>query len=68
MRRITAAIGALALTTGVLFGMTGAGTASAQAESVPPLSCVGSSLLMFTTTSLCVVDRSHFPPIALLGG
>jgi hypothetical protein len=66
MRRITAAIGALALTTGVLLGTTG--TASAQAESVPPLSCVGSSLLMFDTASLCVVDRSHFPAIALLGG
>ncbi|MEV7098805.1 hypothetical protein AB0M80_38830 [Amycolatopsis sp. NPDC051045] len=61
MRRITAAIGVLALTAGVFLGLTG--TASAQAESVPPLAaCVGSSLLMFNTTALCVVDR-HYPVI-----
>ncbi|MEU4245888.1 hypothetical protein AB0F15_00585 [Amycolatopsis sp. NPDC026612] len=55
MRRITATIGALVLTTGVLLGATG--TASAQEESTPGRSCVGSSLAMFATTALCVVDR-----------
>ncbi|WP_410643434.1 hypothetical protein [Amycolatopsis sp. lyj-346] len=57
MRRITAALGALALTTGVLIGTTG--TASAQAESVPAERCVGSSLAMFATTALCVVERNY---------
>jgi hypothetical protein len=59
MRRITAAIGALALTTGVLLGTTG--TASAQVESVPPRVCFGSSLALFDATALCVIDRTHFP-------
>jgi hypothetical protein len=64
MRRITAAIGALALTAGVLLGVTG--TASAQTEGVPPLaSCIGSSLLMFNTTALCVVDRQY--PVIIWG-
>jgi hypothetical protein len=59
MRRITAATGALALTAGVFFGLTG--TASAQTESWPPASaCVGSSLLMYNATVLCVLDR-HYP-------
>jgi hypothetical protein len=58
MRRITTALGALALTTGVLLGP--AGTASAQAESWPLGRCVGSSLEMFATSALCVVDR-NFP-------
>ncbi|WP_158263036.1 hypothetical protein [Amycolatopsis sp. CA-128772] len=58
MRRFTATIGALALTTGVLFGTAGA--ASAQTESVPLLRCVGSSLEMFATTGLCVLPR-NFP-------
>jgi hypothetical protein len=58
MRRITAALGALALTTGVLIGTTA--TASAQAESWPVGSCVGSSLEMFAVTGLCVVPR-NFP-------
>ncbi|MEV5712751.1 hypothetical protein AB0L41_02575 [Amycolatopsis mediterranei] len=58
MRRITAALGALALTTGVLIGATA--TASAQAESRPVGTCVGSSLEMFAVTGLCVVPR-NFP-------
>ena len=59
MRRITAAaVGAVALTTGVLFGTTAAPeTAMAQAESGPSR-CVGSSLAMFATTQLCVVERN----------
>lgn len=64
MRRITATIGALALTTGVLLGATGtaSGTASAQAEPTPGVRCVGSSLAMWATTALCVVER-QYPPI-----
>lgn len=65
MRRITAALGALALTTGVLIGS--AGTASAQSESGPAGRCVGSSLEMFATTGLCVVDR-NFPVLLLPAG
>ncbi|MDQ7808650.1 hypothetical protein Q5425_33370 [Amycolatopsis sp. A133] len=57
-RRITAALGAVALTTGVLFGT--AAPATAQAEGSPTGRCVGSSLLMFATSALCVVDR-NFP-------
>ncbi len=64
MRRITATIGALVLTTGVLLGATG--TASAQAESTPGTRCVGSSLAMFATTALCVVDR-EFPVLVAPG-
>ncbi|EOD66300.1 hypothetical protein [Amycolatopsis vancoresmycina] len=63
MRRITATIGALVLTTGVLFGAEG--VASAQSEPVPvPLRCVGSSLAMFATNALCVVPRTY--PILLI--
>ena len=58
MRRITATIGALVLTTGVLFGA--AGTASAQTEAVPGVWCVGSSLELFATNALCVLPR-NFP-------
>ncbi|MEV6640712.1 hypothetical protein [Amycolatopsis sp. NPDC051371] len=64
MRRITATIGALVLTTGVLLGATG--TASAQAESAPGVTCVGSSLAMWTATALCVVDRTY--PILITPG
>ncbi|MGW4058172.1 hypothetical protein ACWEGE_07825 [Amycolatopsis sp. NPDC004747] len=64
MRRITAALGALALTTGVLLGTTT--TASAQAESVPAERCIGSSLAMFATTALCVVPRTY--PILIIPG
>ena len=56
MRRITTALAALALTTGVLTGST----ASAQADSGPAGNCIGSSLEMFSVTSLCVVNR-NFP-------
>lgn len=65
MRRITAAIGALTLTAGVLLGMTG--TASAQVESMPPRMCVGSSLELFDATALCIADRSHFPVFGIIG-
>jgi hypothetical protein len=58
MRRITAALGALALTTGVLIGTTA--PASAQAENGPAGQCIGSSPAMFAVTSLCVVPR-NFP-------
>jgi hypothetical protein len=58
MRRITATIGALVLTTGVFLG--GTATASAQPESAPGVRCVGSSLAMWAATALCVVDR-HYP-------
>ncbi|MBE8523016.1 hypothetical protein ILP97_36935 [Amycolatopsis sp. H6(2020)] len=58
MRRITAVVGALALTTGVLVGATA--PASAQAENGPASGCIGSSLEMFAVTSLCVVPR-NFP-------
>lgn len=74
MRRITAALGALALTTGVLIGASAAASvsasattsasASAQAESVPAERCIGSSLAMFATTALCVVPRTY--PILLI--
>ncbi|MGW3994795.1 hypothetical protein [Amycolatopsis sp. NPDC004772] len=70
MRRITAALGALALTTGVLTGASAAApvsatpSASAQAESVPAERCIGSSLAMFATTALCVVPRTY--PILLI--
>ncbi|WP_158226939.1 hypothetical protein [Amycolatopsis vastitatis] len=64
MRRITATIGALVLTTGVLLGATG--TASAQTESTPKVRCVGSSLAMWATTALCVVDR-NFPVLITPG-
>ncbi len=66
MRRITAALGALALTTGVLVGATApaATSASAQAESIPVGSCVGSSLEMFAVTSLCIVPR-NFPVLGI---
>ncbi|SEF24131.1 hypothetical protein SAMN05421837_102581 [Amycolatopsis pretoriensis] len=57
MRRITATLGALALTTGVLLGATG--PASAQAEPTPGVRCVGSSLAMWATNALCVVDRQY---------
>ncbi|MET8995626.1 hypothetical protein [Amycolatopsis sp. Hca4] len=62
MRRITAALGALAMTTGVLLGT--AATASAQTESIPAERCIGSSLAMFATTALCVVPRTY--PILLI--
>ncbi|WP_206794084.1 hypothetical protein [Amycolatopsis sp. MtRt-6] len=55
MRRITAALAALALTTGVLSGTT----AAASAESGPAGKCVGSSLAMYATTQLCVVERTY---------
>jgi hypothetical protein len=64
MRRITATIGALALTTGVLLGA--AGTASAQAAPAPGVRCVGSSLAMWATTALCVVERQY--PILIVPG
>ncbi|MEV7046064.1 hypothetical protein [Amycolatopsis sp. NPDC051061] len=64
MRRITATIGALVLTTGVLLGATG--TASAQAEPQPGVRCVGSSLAMWATNALCVVDRTY--PILIVSG
>ncbi|WP_372669963.1 hypothetical protein [Amycolatopsis kentuckyensis] len=64
MRRITATIGALALTTGVLLGATG--TASAQAEPTPGVRCVGSSLAMWATNALCVVDRQY--PLLIIPG
>lgn len=64
MRRITAAVvGALALTTGVVLGTT---AASAHAESGPAGRCVGSSLAMYATTQLCVVER-NYPAIAQPG-
>ena len=72
MRRITATIGALALTTGVLLGATGtatgtaAGTATAQAEPTPGVRCVGSSLAMWATNALCVVERQY--PILIVPG
>jgi hypothetical protein len=59
MRRITAAIGALALTAGVLLGVTG--TASAQQESVPPASCLGATILLATATDMCIINREGFP-------
>ncbi|MEU0530797.1 hypothetical protein [Amycolatopsis tolypomycina] len=52
MRRITVA----ALTAGVLFGTT---AGLAQAESGPTGRCVGSSLAMYATTQLCVVERTY---------
>ncbi|MFT7867331.1 MULTISPECIES: hypothetical protein [Amycolatopsis] len=64
MRRITAALGALALTTGVLIGT--AGPVSAQAETIPVGSCIGSSLEMFAVTGLCVLPR-NFPVLTYPG-
>ncbi|WP_410636412.1 hypothetical protein [Amycolatopsis sp. cmx-4-83] len=64
MRRITATIGAITLTTGILLGATG--TASAQTESTPGVRCVGSSLAMWATNALCVVDRTY--PILIVPG
>ncbi|KDN21956.1 hypothetical protein [Amycolatopsis rifamycinica] len=58
MRRITAALAALAVTTGVLLATTA--TPSAQAEGWPAGHCIGSSLAMFATTGLCVLPR-NFP-------
>ncbi|WP_410590411.1 hypothetical protein [Amycolatopsis sp. lyj-23] len=66
MRRIMTALGALALTTGVLVGTTASAPApasaqvSAQAETGPAIHCIGYSLLMYASTGLCVYDR-YFP-------
>ncbi|WP_410573329.1 hypothetical protein [Amycolatopsis sp. cmx-4-61] len=62
MRRIITALGALALTTGVLVGTTAQAPAqaSAQVETGPATQCIGYSLLMYASTGLCVHDR-YFP-------
>jgi len=60
MRRITAALGALALTTGVVIGPVA--PASAQAETGPAQRCIGSSLAMFATTALCLTAPAPGSP------
>ncbi|MFB9683492.1 hypothetical protein [Amycolatopsis plumensis] len=64
MRRITAALAALAFTTGVLITTTATTTASAQAEIWPGVRCVGSSLEMFATNGLCVLPR-YYPVLVI---